>query len=147
MDQELWSACHVYEKDTINRCTKDFIENFHQHNLNKQCFEYCPLDCDFIYYDTRFSTERLPSLGKIRNDSFAYPEFERYENVTKSFFSITVYYEDLQLSILRQQPKIEAFDFISSVGGLFSLFLGMSLLSFLEIFEIFYELFKTIFRS
>ena len=82
---------------------------------------------------------------KIQSDSFSYPEYGQDEN--EKFLLNNGFYEDLQLSVLSQHPKIEAFDLVSSVGGFCSLFLGMSHLSFFEIYEIFYEVIKTMFRS
>lgn len=86
--------------------------------------------------------------GKIQSDSFdkiQNPEYGQDEN--EKFLLNNGFNEDLQLSVLSQHPKIEAFDLVSSVGGFCSLFLGMSHLSFFEIYEIFYEVIKTMFRS
>ena len=69
------------------------------------------------------NTRELPRTGNITK-GFDYTEFKTYENVSKSFFSIYVYYEDLDYTLIEQIPKIQIFDLISNVGGLFGLFLG-----------------------
>jgi hypothetical protein len=54
---------------------------------------------------------------------------------------IRIYYEDLKYTWINQQPKIELFGLISNIGGSLSLFVGISFISFLELFEVFTELF------
>ena len=73
------------------------------------------------------------------NDNDIKFEFKTYENVSKNFYSIYVYYEDLKYTLITQKPLCEIFDLVSNIGGLFGLFLGMGLLSFIEIFEILLE--------
>ena len=52
-----------------------------------------------------------------------------------------IYYEDLKYTWINQQPKIELFGLISNIGGSLSLFVGISFISFLELFEVFTEIF------
>ena len=73
------------------------------------------------------------------NGLFKFPEFNTYENVSKTFYSINVYYSDLKYLLIKQQPKIELFGLISNIGGILGLFLSFSFISLLEIFEILAE--------
>ena len=51
-----------------------------------------------------------------------YPiDFETYENLSKIYFSINVYYQDLKYTLISQKSKIELFGFISNLGGIFRL--------------------------
>ena len=59
--------------------------------------------------------------------------------MSKTDFQINVYYENLQYTLISQQPKIELFGLISNIGGTFSLFLGLSFFSFLEFFDLLIE--------
>ena len=65
----------------------------------------------------------------------------QYEDVNKHFFGIRVHYNDLKYTFINQEIKIHTFNLISNIGGILGLFLGISFLSFIEIFEIFYEIF------
>ncbi len=86
----------------------------------------------------------IKAKGKI-TDSFKYnTQLKTYENVSRTFFTIYVYYENLKLTLINQQPKMQLFNLISSVGSLVGLFLGMSLLSFVELFEIIFEIINTL---
>ena len=70
---------------------------------------------------------------------FKFPEFNTYENVSKTFYSINVYYSDLKYLLIKQHPKIELFGLISNIGGILGLFLSFSFISLLEVFEILAE--------
>jgi len=92
--------------------------------------------------------EVLPAKGKITpKDVFRYTQLETYENVSKSFFTIYVYFENMKLTLISQKPKMKPFDLISSLGGLFGLFLGMGVLSFAELFEIIFEIINVLLRN
>ena len=85
-------------------------------------------------------SEAILSAGNISSSKqFKYADFKTYENVSRSFFTIMAYYEELKYTLSVQRPKMELFDLISNVGGTFGLFLGMGLMSFIEVFEIILE--------
>ena len=142
-DDILYIECSYSKKNTFEaNCTDAFIENFQKNNPFEICSKYCPLECDSSEYNIKSYSKELPRVGSInRSGSFDYSGFKTYDNVSKSFFSIYVFYEDLKYTLIEQNPKMQTFDLISNVGGLFGLFLGMGLLSFIEIFEIIAEAF------
>ena len=67
------------------------------------------------------------------------------EEVNKHFIVLYIYYNKLSYKFISQNPKTEMFNFISNIGGLLGVFLGISFLSFIEIFEIIYEIFLILF--
>ncbi len=70
--------------------------------------------------ETRLHQQSILTSGKISifyNDSINTGftnDFKKYENVSKTFFSINVYYESLKYTLISQQPKIELFGLISN---------------------------------
>jgi hypothetical protein len=138
-----------YEEDITKECYKDQIEKnikncsrkyVGKFNPIEECQDYCPLECDSFYYEINTYAQLINSNGNITaNASFNYVDFKTYENVSKRFYSINVYYEDLKYTLISQKPKIELFGLVSNIGGTFSLFLGLSLGSFLELFELLIE--------
>jgi hypothetical protein len=88
------------------------------------CSEYCPLECDSLKYEITHDFMPLPSFGQI-SDGFYLNKFNSYENISKTFFGINVYYEELKYTLITQHPKMQLFGLISSIGGVFSLFLGI----------------------
>jgi len=65
-----------------------------------------------------------------------YLEFETNTNFSRNFYSINVYYNNLKYTYISQSPKLELFGLISNLGGLFSLFLGLSFVSLIDVFHI-----------
>ena len=66
----------------------------------------------------------------------------RYQNQTvtsndlkKSIFAISIYYNDLREMIIDHKIKMVPSDLLAQIGGYLSLFLGMSLMTFIEFIE------------
>jgi len=120
-------------------CVKNYSSNFDSIN---QCLNYCPLECDSIKYEITPYLRLINAFnGNITNSLFQFSDtFKTYENVTKTFYSISVYYEDLKYTLISQEPKIELFGLISNIGGTFSLFLGFSFVTLLELFRVIFEI-------
>jgi hypothetical protein len=112
-------------------CSKDFIANFDV----AKCNQYCPLECDSFNYDIKARSQTIVATGNI-SDYFESSLFQTNEQVANHYYGIYIYYENLKYTYMSQKPKIELFGFLSNIGGTFSLFLGLNILSFLELFEI-----------
>jgi hypothetical protein len=124
-----------------NTCWEKFNQNFQQ---TEQCSHLCPLECDQYSYEIFHTPAKIPGTGKINkfNDDYFYsslPQFQTYENVSKTYYLINAYYEDLSYTLISQQPKIELFGLISNLGGILGLFIGFSFISCLELIEVLAE--------
>jgi hypothetical protein len=51
-----------------------------------------------------------------------------------------VFYDRLSYTEITEKPSVPFVDLVSNVGGTFGLFIGISLLSFLEVVELIYEM-------
>jgi len=124
-----------------NSCFEKFSKNFKQFD---KCSQFCPLECDQYSYEINLNSNKIIGTGKINKISNDYDsilhEFQTYENVSKTYYKINVYYEDLKYTLISQQPKIELFGLISNLGGILGLFIGFSFISCLELIEILAEL-------
>ncbi len=138
LEDNLFKQCI---KDSLQpNCTSQYIDIFQNKYIEEICPKYCPLECSMHRLIVSHYMEVLPAKGKITpKDVFKYAQLETYENVSKSFFTIYVYFENMKLTLISQKPKMKPFDLISSLGGLFGLFLGMGVLSFAELFEIIFD--------
>ncbi len=63
-------------------------------------------------------------------------QFEAYEEVQRSFYSLVIYYKDLKYTFIKEEADMVLADLISNIGGLLGIFVGYSLISFLEIIEL-----------
>lgn len=142
LEDDLYLNCYkkIDEKSVIRNQTLSFIESFQQNNSFKICSDYCPLECDSASFEISHDFEPIISYSKSSN-GFYYKKFQTYENISRSFLSLHIYYEDLKYTLISQSPKMQVYDLVSNIGGTLGLFLGMSFLSFVEIFEVFLESF------
>lgn len=120
----IYDCVYVPEDESVRKCAYDFLKKFQADKPSVQCADYCPFDCVLSDYVISHYLEPILAKGKINDNSFKYLDFKTYENVTKSFFSINIYFENLDYTLISQKPKLEMFDLISNIGGLFGLFLG-----------------------
>ncbi len=114
----------VYETTYSKNCTDNLLnEEFQILNLRfdqeKECSEFCPLECD----KTTFSL----TINQIN----------KYSNLNEKSFKFFLTFEDLEYSEIIQSPAITAWDLASKLGGLLGLFLGFKILSFIDFFELF----------
>ena len=132
----------TFESKT-KRCVSEYLKVFREKYQFEKCPEYCPLECDSMNYIINSYNEQFPLTGNISAISKAdvgLYNFSTYEEVNKHFIVLYIYYNQLSYKFISQNPKTEMFNFISNIGGLLGVFLGISFLSFIEIFEIIYEI-------
>ena len=63
------------------------------------------------------------------------------------FLSFNIYYTDLSYMLIEEHPFWDVFLLFSSIGGNLGLFVGMSFLSFVEIFELAFLFLEFLFIS
>ncbi len=72
------------------------------------------------------------------------PKYEQFNSslsdVKQSIINLNVFYDRLSYTEITEKPSFPFVDLVSNVGGTFGLFIGISLLSLLEIVELIYEM-------
>ncbi len=127
------------------KCTAQYLKEFRIAKIrsNKdRCISYCPSACDSMTYQITPSYEAYPKIGKISRKSKienGLYKFQTYEQVSKHFSSILIYYKELKYTLISQEPRTMLFNVISNIGGILGLFLGISFLSFMELVEILFQ--------
>lgn len=124
--------CAESKNSTIRLCYENYTKSFQKRNLLDLCSKYCPEECDKISFRVMQYSQQLPTSGKVNSSEF-YSKYQEYNQIQKNFISISVYYVDLKYTHIKQFPKIEIFGLLSNIGGTFGLFLGASLISFIEL--------------
>jgi hypothetical protein len=131
--------------NTTKNCIAAYLKEFRK-NKSEKCNQYCPLQCDLISYSITPHTRPILAEGKINENmmipfQFNLSNLTSYEEAKKHYVQLNVYYKELEYTHISQEAKTETFNFISNIGGILGLFLGISFLSFIEIFEILIECF------
>ena len=116
-----------------------------------ECPILCPPECEQYEFDYDVSLSEFPSRSYshklIRNRSDSFKRLFKTDNITydmvkKSVASFYFYFDELVITEIEQSPSIEFVDLISNIGGIFGLFVGLSVLSFVEIIELSISLVK-----
>lgn len=119
--------------------------NFTQSKMNEICVPECPLECDTIRYEKSLSFSKLSPLALNFSNNFG--ESLTLKELQDSLMFINIYYDDLTYTSISQTEEIDIFGFISNLGGILGLFIGISFLSFAEIFELILEILFILFEK
>jgi hypothetical protein len=104
----------------------------------------CPKECFSFDLDLTFSPAnplKKKYLQNLRTNKNVISKYKNISNITdeqlaESFVSIDVYYNSLSYTQITEVPVYTTLTLISNIGGTLGLFLGMSVLSFIEIIEL-----------
>lgn len=64
---------------------------------------------------------------------------ESYEESRKHFISFNIYYDQLVYQLIKEEPFWNAVLLLSNFGGSLGLFVGMSILTFVELIELAFQ--------
>lgn len=136
----------------LGSCTENANNNFYKTNLSLNCFDQCPSECNIVNYNLKISQTSFPSPfyadlliqndkanGNLRN-------FKNIEEIKSSVLALNVFYEDISYYFINEVPNKSTEQFVSEIGGIVGLYLGLSLLSFIEIVEVFIKILGIYFK-
>lgn len=109
--------------------------------FNKQCLNECPIECTKQKFALQNSMVRYPSIKSavfdhIIGGSHKYINHNTtLEDLMSHVVMVDTYYNELGYSETSEIPKTTIVNLFCNIGGLTGLFLGMSVLSFLELIE------------
>lgn len=141
------------ENKTVFQQISNFVFSFDQ-----SCFDMCPYECDSVDYDLSTSSSDFPSFRYYRVINNSFPVIRNtfndynitnvtYDLLKNSVLSIFIYYDEIKATILTEAESISMVDLISNIGGTMGLFVGVSVLSFMEIIELFSDLLMVTFKA
>jgi len=139
LDSTLFDCLFKTDNVNLRSCSFSYFKEITQKSF-ELCSNYCPVECDSISYGLSFkSIYDYPYTGPIQGatDQSLSTQFTSYDDIKKTFFSITIFYPDLCYMLIGQEAKILLIDLIPGIGGTLGLFLGTSFMSFIEIIEVF----------
>ncbi|KAK3592887.1 hypothetical protein CHS0354_004113 [Potamilus streckersoni] len=64
-----------------------------------------------------------------------------------NFLSVNIYYEDLNYKVFTEEPLYQIERFLADIGGASGLFIGASILSAMELFELIVEIFLHVWKK
>ena len=118
------------------------------------CLAYCPNECVQRLFKPTISTYTYPTsvsyqtyLKNLSSLASKYSDQADYtDHLSQCVVQVLVYYDMLAYIQVEEEPKMTAEDLLGILGGHLHLFLGMSLLSFVEVIELFILFIASIFK-
>ena len=103
--------------------------------IDKICAPQCPLECDYVTYDLSISSLTFPN--KQFYDSLNLNKSEMtLSKYRQLYLGVDIFFPVKQFTEVSETPKITFVDLVSSIGGALGVFLGLSVFSLFEMFEI-----------
>lgn len=121
-------------------CLNKNRDSFYNSHVYEICDRYCPTECDHVKYVTTTSAANYPTIWytnllrqqlNMLNESYYY--------IKESTLKVNIFYDDLVFTTSIEVPAVRIEDELANIGGHLGLFLGMSVLSIVELFELFFE--------
>jgi hypothetical protein len=118
---------------------------FETSDLTKIFFFKGPLECSSVKYTLSFSATSYPNQAyytRLINNSVVQKRYNynisamTMDSIRSNVLGVAVYYSSLSYTQISEGAKMEVADLIGAVGGTLGLFLGLSFLSFYELFEL-----------
>ena len=135
----VWSNCFgngANHNFSSSSCIKHLKKKFFSESLSNKCSKYCPFQCKTILLE-------VTATNMIHKNIDSKSYFYVAANETKFF----AYYKSLKSMHITQENKLTYLDMISNIGGTFSLFIGISFVSVVQLFELLSEIIFAIFEK
>lgn len=142
------NCANEYELQCLNKVINEDLYN----KFYGEFDDACPLECNSYYYTISESSESFPNSYYASFLLQNYPVFEKnsrfnrsltIEDIKGSVSKINIYLEDMRVNRITEFPSMSVMSLISNIGGLLGLFLGMSLLSLIEVIELALKIFTS----
>jgi hypothetical protein len=105
-------------KENLALFRKDFYVNY----ANDNCNQKCPVECEYVFYDTTISSSQYPSYSYFDVMMFSNKRNQlagasTYDSVRSSVLSFNVFYKNDLINRITQTPSTEFEIFICNFGG------------------------------
>jgi len=140
-----YPVCGPLENECVEQVELELLDS-------NQCSDECPTPCWESQYQYVISSSQWPSNGYMPYLKESLDERgDELKNVLKDgargglseqFLKLNIYYDNLNYYKYTEKPSLTIKDLIGALGGHLGLWIGMSLLSFFEIFELIVAVFK-----
>ena len=122
-----------------NKCFKN-LYNEQDFDYESNCQNRCPLECESSILTKTYKTANYPPKS-LNNEIIngIYNNLDITINKTQikqRVLEFNVYFLDFGENVVEHVPQVTISGLVSNIGGTFGLFLGSSLISFVEIIEI-----------
>lgn len=144
-------VCNIFNKTTVD-CLSRIQKAFKRNELN--CTKSCPPPCREQVFKLTSSFSSWPSEGyqpfyteKLENKGIDLIDENQTNTLRSNVLKLNIFYEELNFEFIREERSYELANFVSDLGGSLGLWIGMSVLSFAEVFELLLLIGYALFRK
>ncbi|KAM8972026.1 epithelial sodium channel subunit gamma-like [Pelodytes ibericus] len=137
--------CNISEP-FVNNC----VEMYEYKLSHDQLKCHCPLQCEEEIFELTLSSSQWPSSMYLESFSRRLHSRKRYkhtESIRDNVVKVVVYYQQLNYELIEEVPSMQLVDLFSSIGGLVGLWIGVSVCTVAEFFELILNLLTFVVRQ
>jgi hypothetical protein len=104
----------------------EIYKNFVEKNINVECLENCPLECEDVQLSPHVSMVNFPTLSYLNRLKVSSNVFRKYGLADESFDTIkntivglSIHYDFLGYKSIKEVASMTLTDIISNIGGTF----------------------------
>ena len=107
-------------------------------DINGECLPKCPLECSHMTFKVKQNINEWKYSNTFKNNEYFQNTFPWMISglLDKNTVYLEINYDDLAYVKTLEEPKMSGEKLLAAIGGHLHLFLGMSLLSFVEVIEL-----------
>ena len=130
------------------------MSNFYLSDKNIACSKVCLKECFKVDYEIEKTVVQYPSLNYLNflrsfnETSFLFPKNEQQAEAfaKKSLVKLMVNYKTIEYTLVEEIAQMPFEVLLGNIGGQLGLFIGISLLSLIEIFQLLIRLLLVLIR-
>ena len=150
-------AGYDYCLDNKANCSHDFFYQvfFKNDFIDKNCLDRCPAECVTQSFHYQLAYQQYPQASYVEKTLKTNPmlikkyanqsDFE--SNLARSVLRLTIRFDSLAYKEIVEEPRMSWKSLLGELGGDLHIFFGMSLISFIDAFELIRLFFSDLFRS
>ncbi|XP_045198345.2 amiloride-sensitive sodium channel subunit gamma-2-like [Mercenaria mercenaria] len=160
VDKDVSRLCDADDDET---CIENVIDDIHDGNIQCDCYSRCNEDVFSTTYSSRVWPHKTylkkvllqeackRNVNKTGWNLFTDICYEISENIevadenldkiASNFLAVYIYFEDLNYEIISEEPLYNTLRFLSDIGGAMGLYMGASVLTYVEILQVALEVF------
>ncbi|XP_031573625.1 amiloride-sensitive sodium channel subunit gamma-2-like [Actinia tenebrosa] len=132
--EEGFEVCDSTNKTIVN-CLRRLHVQYQNNGLN--CSKACPISCNEEHYKTSSSSAAWPFKNyEIYLKKMLNIEEESSEILRQEMLKVKIFYEELNYQEIEENVSYDINDFLSDIGGQLGLWLGVSVLTGVEVIEL-----------
>ena len=133
-------------------CYVEFTQDFSVHSalIFEEYSAECPYECDTVTFDSQVSVLDYPN--EVYHSTYVNSTYfnsiesqfgidmSSLDEYKKHFYLINVFYSSTQYTLITESPQMTLTGLLSNLGGSLGMFLGFSVFTLVEVFEILIEI-------